>query len=77
MNVLEELVPYYTGKKKAEDKGFISNIDFFKNQTKVDKTFGRIEIDEIGFVFNMPKNSNGITIYTDSIHKLKKKNMRM
>jgi len=59
-------------KKKAEDNGFISNIDFFKNQTKVDKTFGTIEIDEIGFVFNMPKNSNGITIYTDTIHKLKK-----
>jgi hypothetical protein len=59
-------------KKKAEENGFSSNIDFFKNQQRVDKTFGKIDIDEIGFVFSMPKNSSGITIYTDTIHKLKK-----
>jgi hypothetical protein len=60
-------------KKRADDYGFVSNIDFFKNQSNVDKTFGNIEIDEIGFVFNMPENSSGVTIYTDTIHKLKKK----
>lgn len=59
-------------KTKAEEYGFKSDIDFFKNKTKVDKTFGKIEIDEIGFVFEMPKNSCGVTIYTDAIHKLKK-----
>ena len=28
-------------KRKAEDKGFVSNIDFFKNHTRVDKHLGK------------------------------------
>lgn len=60
-------------KKTAENQGFSSKLSFFADKKKIDKLFGTIEIDETGFVFNLPNNLKGVTVYTDSINKLKQK----
>ena len=60
-------------KHMAEKQGFSSKIDFFNDAKKIDKIFGIIEIDETGFVFTLPNHLKGVTIYTDSINKIKQK----
>ena len=60
-------------KHMAEQQGFSSKIDFFSDKKKIDKVFGTIEIDNTGFIFNLPNNLKGVTIYTDSINKIKQK----
>ena len=55
----------------AEELGFKTTIPFFTDEPKAHKKLGSIVVDETGFVYNITKYTTGITIYTDTIHKLR------